>query len=212
MLRYKKISVIGVSLIFPVVDLYQKLNKMKFSGNSKTQVSDYENGYSSSICLLSVAIIESFINRIKHFSRSKFKYEKSNLKFFLEHFKNQDLHEKITELYILRDSIIHNHLWSISNSFDKNNNEIKIYHKLIKIYGNDIKFKLCVNRKKRKTKLLSLNIVPIKIGKNDAKIVLKTLNEFLLFLESKQKFNIGSLHIYPNNGRSVSFPKFISKL
>ncbi|GAI62151.1 unnamed protein product, partial [marine sediment metagenome] len=40
----------------------------------------------------------------------------------------------LNEIYILRDLIVHNHIWKITYEFDDDYNETKIYQKLLEGY------------------------------------------------------------------------------
>lgn len=185
--REIKISCIGISFIEPAIYLYLKLRKLKFSGYSKTQVSSRENGYSVSIIILLILFIESSLNRIRYLKKDKI----DNLKFFSSRFMhNPDLVKKLYEIYVLRDLIVHNHIWRISYEFDNNYNEIKIYQKLLEGYGDkrpDKKYIDYVNKRKKITKTLKLNINPIKINKTDVIKVFMFVSELFKFLEAQDK-------------------------
>lgn len=185
--RKKIISCIGISYVEPILHLYKELISHNYSGNSKIKVSPRENGYSVSIIVLSVLMIESCLNRIKYLEKNK----EENLKFFKNKFEkqNSDLYKELIEIYILRDLIVHNHIWRISYVYDDNYDEIKIYQKLLDGYGSkrwnkgDGKYSLCVNKKTKKTKFLGLNVNPIKIDTKEVKIVLRVLKEFFEFFD-----------------------------
>ncbi len=207
--RQIKISCIGISFIDPIIDLYLKLNRLKFSGYSKTQVSSRENGYSVSIIVLLILLVESSLNRIRYLE----KHKEGNLKFFSSRFStNPELVNKLYEIYVLRDLIVHNHIWRISYEFDNNYNEIKIYQKLLKDYG-DKKYKKYVNKRKKITKTLKLNINPIKINKEDVNKVFKFVSDFFKFLE---KENRGYLPLsnfnFKYRRKYLTFYEFVDKL
>lgn len=181
------ISCIGISYVEPILHLYKELIAHNYSGESKIKASSRESGYSISIIVLSVLLVESAMNRIKYLERNK----EENLKFFENKFreKNPNLYKKLIEIYILRDLIVHNHIWRISYVYDDNYDETKIYQKLLDGYGSkrgnkgDRKYNLYVNKKTKKTKFLSLNVNPIKIDTKDVKIVLGILKEFFEFFD-----------------------------
>src|SRR3989344_2162034 len=185
--REIKISCIGISFIEPVIDLYLKLRKLKFSGYSKTQVSSRENGYSVSIIVPLILFVESSLNRIRYLEKDK----RDNLKFFSSKFSsNQNLVKKLYEIYVLRDLIFHNHIWRISYEFDNSYNEIKIYQKILNGYGDkrpDKKYVDYVDKRKKITKTLKLNVNPIKINKVDVIKVFMFVSELFKFLEAQNK-------------------------
>jgi len=215
--RQKIISCLGTSLFYPIVDLFDKLDKTNFTGNSKIRKSMTEQGYSCSIILQVAVIIESFTNRIRYFSKTTYRNKKrmgriqiGALEFLKRYFKKEtDLLNKIEEIFILRDAIAHNHLWTINYNYDKDFSEAKTYHRLLKIYG-DKKFKDNICRKTRTTKILGLNVVPIKMSKEDVKISFGVLKEFCDLLERKKK---GVVRNFSTkwNGKYISLIDFLEK-
>ncbi len=206
--REEIISCIGISYIEPILTLYEELISHNYSGNSKIKVSTRENGYSVSIISLSILTVESALNRIRYLEKSR----ESNLKFFQIKFNNSSLYDKLVEIYVIRDLIVHNHIWKIRYTFDQNYNETKIYQKLLEGYGNkrgrqgDWKYNTYVNKRTKKTKNLKLNVNPIKLGITDVKIVLNVLKELFEFFDSENPsyFALENYHFKFNN----EFKKF----
>lgn len=213
MVRQIKISCIGISFIDPAIDLYLKLKRLKFSGYSKTQVSSRENGYSVSIIVLLILIVESSLNRIRYLEKNK----TDNLKFFSSKFSNNsDWINKLHEVYVLRDLIVHNHIWRISYEFDNNYNEIKIYQKLLEGYGDkrgDKKYKNYVNKRKKIAKTMKLNVNPIKINKEDVNKIFKFLSDFFKFVEGQNRgyFPLSNFHFKYRN-KYLTFYEFVDKV
>ncbi len=210
--RQKIITCLGLSLFYPLIDLYDKLEKTNFTGNSKIKKSMTESGYSCSIILQVAVIIESLTNRVRYLCRTNYRNNEriKVLGFLRKYFKKENtLIEKIEEIFILRDSIVHNHLWTIGYNFDKDCGETKIYHRLILIYG-DKKFNQNVCRKTRTTKKLGLNVVPIKMSKRDVQIVFKVLKEFCDLLDNKKKTVVRNFST-KWDGKDISLVEFLDK-
>lgn len=210
--REVKISCIGISFIEPILALYLKLKTFKFSGKSKTQVSSRENGYAVSIIVLSILLVESVLNRVRYLKKSK----QNNLIFFSSKFNNPQLATKLYELYILRDLIVHNHIWRISYEFDNDFNEVRIYQKLLDGYGDkkpDKKYVNYVNKRQKRTKKLKLNINPIKVNTLDVIKVFKVLKELFEFLEMKNRayFPLSNFHFKYNN-KFLTFYEIMSEI
>ena len=210
--REVKISCIGISFIEPILDLYTKLKSFKFSGHSKTQVSSIENGYSVSIVVLSILLIESVLNRVRYLEKDK----RNNLKFFDAKFNNVQLSTKLYEIYVLRDLIVHNHIWRISYEFDQNYNEVMIYQKLLEGYGDkrpDRKYIDYVDKRKKCTKNLKLNINPIKVNATDVTKVFTVMKELFDFLEQQSKayFPLSHFH-FKYDGRGLTFYDIVDKI
>ena len=201
------ISVLGMTYIKPIIDLYTKLDEQKFEKFSRTKVSLNENGYSTSTIVLSILMVESIINRVKYLEK---KNKIENVKFFSDFCKDSKLVSHLTELYVIRDIIVHNHLWSVSYEFDEKYNEKKIYQKLLEGYGSkrgkrsDWKYKNYVDIKNKVTKNLKLNIVPMNIGKEDVIKIFKVLKNLLKYLEEKELSKTNKIY-FPITGFHYKF-------
>jgi hypothetical protein len=186
------ISCIGTSYVQPIVDLYERMHFFTYSGNSEIKVSSRENGYAASIIGLSVYMIESAINRMKYLEN---KSNEKNLTFFISFFKNTKLSNELTEIYILRDTIAHNHLWEFTIRYDDNFDEDVLNRKLVSGYG-DQKYKLFVDEDKIITKNLRLNVNPMKISKIDVLKVFELIYYFFGFLDKKNNSYFPALNEY----------------
>ena len=179
------LSVIGTNFFPPLSIIYEKITELESHNGNEVQIPVYENGYSVAGIVLSVLFLESYVSRINSILLSRNQIEKftTGTRLIRSIFENDNLANVVTELYIVRDAIAHNHVWSadiISNeqglSFD---NEPL----LLNIYG-DKKFKDVVDIDRRKTRILSLNVFPTNIGQEDAISVLENVYEALSFFES----------------------------
>jgi len=92
----------------------------------------------------------------------------------------------LEELFVVRDAIAHNHVWEAQYVWDDQAGMRLISAALEEGYG-DTKFKRVSDMARRKTHRLSINLFPTRICYEDAKIVLKTATEFLLFLENEDR-------------------------
>lgn len=185
-MRETEVTILGTAFLNPIIDLWKKLNLKKFSGKSLVRKSINENGYSCSIISLSVFCIESFITRIRYIDNDNLDGMKRPLEYFKNSIDSGNLYRKLLELFILRDLIAHNHLWEINYDFDENFNEKNIKKTNFKGWGNNT-FKKNTDLRTEKTKFLSLEIIPTKIGKEDAKKVLVVLKEFLDKISSQDR-------------------------
>src|SRR3989344_8539750 len=60
------VSVIGTSYLYPIASLLDALLVFEPKGPNEVQASSVENGYSAAIIVLTVLMIESFINRAQY--------------------------------------------------------------------------------------------------------------------------------------------------
>ena len=199
------ISVRADSFIEPLVSLIEKATSYNLVGANEVQASPIENGYSCSIILLAVVMLEGLCTTMWY------RYEKENVKKFKANsfIKNKlkDIDPRtIDELFIIRDIIAHNHLWE---GEIETKDRTLIHSKKPSIDTNnfgDRKYKENVDLNLMKTKKLGLNIFTTRIYWNDVKIVLKTIITVIEKLE--KKFNHVSLassdYIF-FNGKEMKF-------
>ncbi len=175
------ITIIGSSYFQPISVLLASIGQVKSTND--VQVSSHENGFSSSVCLLAVACLESYIMRVRYIkSDDDTKHASQYLQDIYSDFPYGD---EIKEIYVLRDIITHNHLWDISYYI---NSDGKMEKSSIKKYNReDKKYLSCINREANTTKKLSLTVNSIKIGYPEVKSVLITMWKILLFLENQDK-------------------------
>lgn len=181
------ISVRADSFIDPIVTLIEKAtSSYELLGANEVQASPIENGYSCSIILLDIVMLEGLCTtlwyRYGKESKSKFKansFIKNNLKEFD--------HDIIDELFIIRDIIAHNHLWK---GKIETKDRTLIHSEIPEFYSKnfgDKKYHNNVDKDLMKTKKLGLNIFTTRINWNDVKIVLQNVNTVIEELE--RKFN-----------------------
>lgn len=91
---------------------------------------------------------------------------------------------EIMEIYILRDIIIHNHLWEMEFTWE--NNGISVTTAKNRSTG-DTKYSQSVDVNTRQTKVLGLTVNPIKVGKLQVTSILQAVWKILLFLEQQDR-------------------------
>ena len=106
------------------------------------------------------------------------------LKFFESHFENEEVSADLEELYVLRDVIIHNHMWAIEIPDQSNLDDPRIRFTLLSGYG-DKKFERVLNKSVQKTNRLSLNVIPTRLSRRDAVTVLEVVWQVCRILQSK---------------------------
>src|SRR4030066_1748971 len=103
------ISVIGTSYLHPITTLLDALDSHNPKGPNDVQSSTFENGYSASIIVLTVLLIESAISRTQYIMGNK--TPKKPIDFVRETYPTSGFPDKLEELFVTRDAIVHNHLW-----------------------------------------------------------------------------------------------------
>ena len=175
------ISCLGVAIAYSLVEICKTLDKTEFTDVNKLQSSTTEHGLSAGIILLSVAMVESALNRAKYISGSN---EKQVLNFFKNHIDNGEVYKNLEEIYVIRDSIIHNHIWKVNVPFPENLNDPNITFHLLPGYG-DSKFRRVVNMRTKQTNRLAINIIPTRLNRKDVIKVLEVVWNVSVALQKK---------------------------
>lgn len=203
------ISIIGDSYFEPICSLLEQLNKFDESSTNEVQSGFFVNGFSASICLLAVACLESYTMRVRYLKKAtQAQINKEPVVQYLPKiFTEFPYTEELLEIFIVRDVVIHNHLWEIG--FDWSDKGMDLVSASSRSTG-DGKYKAQVDLNNRKTKNLKLNINPIKIGKNDAMTVLQVMWSILVYLQNQDlQFCSVTAHHYMFYGKLVRFGEII---
>ena len=133
------------------------------------------------------------------------------LEFVKQHFEDK-LFQRVEEIFVLRDTIAHNHVWEARFFWDEHGKMKLVDAQLVEGYG-DKKYGNTVEYTKRKTKILDLNVFPNRICRSDAVTVLKTAFDFLTAMEKQDNnyFNVTAL-VVKYKGYAIPFSKFVSEI
>ncbi len=150
------------------------------------QVSVFENTHSTAGIVLTVLAMEAYRNRI-YYLENKALSKKGLAEDLGEVFKIKDksfpanlLKEILTEVEIVRDVIVHNHLYEVEIVNDGNWDMISHRQKLLKDYGDSKRLRSgLVTEQTRQTKNLKLSVQPAKIGFEDLFTILVVFDMFV---------------------------------
>src|SRR4030042_6596458 len=136
------------------------------------QTSVWEHSHAAAAIVLSVIGIEAYRNRI--YCLKGIKVDRSVpddlckiLRDEKVRFPADKLQDILTEVFVTRDVIVHNHIYRVEVLSDEKWAMLGHRQRLLKGYGFDAKYKRSVNSRTKKTKLLKLNVQPAKIGFED---------------------------------------------
>jgi hypothetical protein len=184
----KLVSIVGESYFQPIATLLNELVSRPAPQASDVKTSSPENGFACAVCLLAVVCFESYTMRSRFINRSAPAAAKRNCLDFLRDLYPQFPNiEQVTEVFVLRDIIAHNHLWEIGFSWGELSEPMTLQSASKDAISGDNKYALHVDAQTRKTKILQLNAVPLKIDRSDVSKVLKVVWNALLFLESQDR-------------------------
>jgi hypothetical protein len=183
----KVVSIVGSAYFQPIADLLDDLLSRPKPTANDVKTSQREYGLACSISLLAVVCFESCAMRVRYLNRAVPAAQKrSALEFLRALYPNFPNIDELSEVFVLRDIIAHNHLWKIGFSWDDQPDMVLQSASKDSISG-DTKYPLHVDTSTRKTKLLQLNAVPIKVDRSDALKLLKVVWNALLFLEQQDR-------------------------
>ncbi len=179
------ISVIGPRYFQPIADL---IEKMLISSDCNTEVSHRENGYAVSIVILLVALLESFISRLYFCRKEEINPGINVPDLIITLFPDYPDQVKLQEVFIVRNSMIHNHIWHIEVAQSSDETEISTQTlQTPKDFKRNVKanFDILINRDTQKTIKLQLNACPTSVNRNDVLLVFEVVWNTLNFMNKK---------------------------
>ena len=207
------VSIVGNSWLHPITDLTEKLFSLGPLKQNDVQVNSFENGYSAALCILSVILFESYVMRVYYLNQKKIEREGNKLKHAVKIVASiypdfSDFND-LYEIYVLRDLIIHNHIWMSEFIWDDTSG-MRLLKTEKSGFSGDPKYEDHVDQNARKTKSLRLNVVPTRVCRTDYQAVLKTVWKALEFIEKKNPNHISVTGNYVQfKGESIPLKDFV---
>lgn len=205
------VSIVGSSYFQPITDLIEKLIQHDDGREENIMAGYYQNGYATSICLLSVVLLESYVMRCRYIHQvSENKLKTSVINFIKNTYSDYPYEEETVEVFVIRDLIAHNHLLEttyILTDEGMQKNGVRRYS------SGDNKFKVSVDIESEKTNSLQLNTIPTKVGLSDAVKILDTVWKNLMYLENKSRDQCYVSHLTVKfKGKRARFSDVINSL
>ena len=174
------VSVLFVNLLQPTFDLFGLLEQSDPQGPNEVQAGSLENGYAVSVAVLAALIVESAVNRTRYV---RDEHQRESAVDTLRRLGAGDLASDTEEVFVLRDAIAHNHIWTAATRWDDKSGMALDAAEQLSAYG-DQKFRRVVDPVTRLTRRLQLDVFPSRIHRATAVAVLKKAVEVLRFLEA----------------------------
>jgi len=179
------ISIVGTSYFQPVADLIERMLKHEPVASNSSRTGHYENGYAAAITVLLVAILESFVSRVRFLRNAEVvpgKDVPDQLEIFFTDLPNK---AELAEVFLLRNIVVHNHVWHLelgggSEGIAKtlaNPKELRFQTK--KTYDT------IVDITTRKTQVLGLSASPTSVDRYDVGVVFDVVWKTLRFMNAK---------------------------
>ena len=180
------VTIVGSSYFQPITDLIARLMGSAKPASSEVKTSSHENGYCASLVLLLIAMLESYVMRVRYINRDRSPIKRiSVVDYLLQLYPDYQRRNELIEVFVVRDVIAHNHLWEIDFSWTEESEMTLLQAEKESTAGDD-KYKKVVDEQRR-TKTLSLNVVPTKVDRTDVFKVFDIVWETLMFLEKKNR-------------------------
>lgn len=199
MTRHREIlvTVVGTSYFQPIADLVERLIKRKPHRPNRVKSAEDEHGYCASIVLLLVAMFESYMSRVRFRRPGEVVGQvRSAVDVVLAVFPRLRHRRALEEVYVLRDLLMHSHLWEIEYEWGGPVPMVLRKATLHPGYG-DKKFHARVDMRTYRTKALRLAVFPSRVDRRDLVKVFDTLWKTLLRFEREDhdQVNVSHSHV-----------------
>lgn len=212
----KYISCLASNYKQPIAVLVERLLKVKLPDSPEGEVLKPEVDYATTLIVLLVLQFEAWVSRARHFDGRAHVTggEKEVALRWLGSLNDPRLEPiiaRLTEIYFLRDAIVHNHIWTYTQSWVQGNAYYSnfdfdlTWQSRPKKFSNIVKGKLPLSSFPR-TKLLNLMVVPSFIGRKEVASVFMTTKEALKILDELGYLEIVPKVPYVRFGEKLSFP------
>lgn len=184
------ITVTGSEYLQPVLDLASSLLRNAPRKIIAGRVGGLENGYAISIVLLLVVALESWVGRVSYLQSKllrggKPKQPKVSVPDYIASLrKSFRLKKSLTDVFVLRDTIAHGHVWELDISDHETHIQVLHQATLLAGYG-DTKHQRTLNQRTRKSSALGLSLVPSAVGTRDVAKVVDVIWRTLDFLAKR---------------------------
>lgn len=113
------VTIIGSAYFQPIADLLDKLLSLPNQDPNEVKVSNREVGYSVSVIALLVVLLESYAMRVRYINRTTVPIKRISVPLYLKSlYSDFDMTDEVTEVFVVRDVIVHNHSWEIDFTFE----------------------------------------------------------------------------------------------
>jgi hypothetical protein len=183
------------NLVGVVVDLLRQLEKDPLQLPNEVKAGARENGRSATVVVLCAAIIEGHVNRRYHFEeidgrarREEPRSRKRLLSWLRAHLGGTGVEvDHIEEVSCARDMIIHGHTWRARTD---GRPRLHFFEEpTLSGYGDNL-FRKVLDEKTRKSKLLRLNLYPLRVWRRDAYECFRLVTAVLATLDKSDPINL----------------------
>lgn len=179
----KRVSVLGSHYLPAVAGLIDALKALPDPQLDDDLPPGKEAGLSASICILMTVAFESWVRKLILMESSGSTRPRLHPLEFLGAKYRQFPHlPAMYEVFVVRDLLVHNHVWEIDLTADDSYN-ISVESASLAHGGTDSKYRRVVDSSTRVTKLLKLHVMPTQVDRSDAAVVVRNVWDSMLWLQ-----------------------------
>lgn len=193
------ITIVGHSYFQPIADLIERMLKRPAAEDNSVRANHFENGYAVAVTVLLVAMLESFVSRVRFVRNTEVVSGKDvpdQLLLFFPDLPNKD---ELAEVFLLRNIVVHNHVWHLDVSAIEERGVATLATPKDLRFQTKKTYDTIVDVDVRRTTLLGLSASPTSIDRYDVGVVFRVVWETLKFMNTK------SFSDTPLAGRTVKF-------
>ena len=194
------VTIIGPSYFQPITDLVARMLATKRPQPDPSGAGFSENGYAVSIAILLVALLESFVARLRFCRNDELRGSTNTPDLLLRMFPDLPNHENLAEIFLVRNIILHNHIWNIDVTNSPERAPTIKTPQDLKTQTNK-NYSILVDQVTRKTKVLKLNASPTSIDREDVHKIFSNVWDTLSFMNEKD------FSVTPLSNDQVAFNK-----
>ncbi len=180
------VSVIGSQYMQPIADLLGAFLKRKPPKSDTVSSGFFEGAYVVSILLLLIAVVESMAARDRHFNTKTPARKHTAVPEYMKELYHYRGYARLSELYVLRDAILHNHVWVLQFLTRASGSRKLLSAKRVWWSGND-RLTQRLNPRTLRTKLLRFNAIPSRMDRKDLLKAFDVAISSLGFFEQRGK-------------------------
>ena len=212
----KYISCMASNFKQPIAVLVERLLAVQMPESLDGKPRDSEVDYAATLVVLLVLQFEAWVSRARHFDGST-QVTDADKKYVISWMNSlnepslEPIIARLEEIYFLRDAIVHNHIWTYTQSWIQGNARYSSFdfdlkwQSRPKKFSNIVKGKLPLSSFPR-TKLLNLMVVPSFVGRKEVALIFKTVKDALKLLDELGYLEIVPKVPYVRFGGKLSFP------
>ena len=194
------VTVVGSAYFQPIADLVQNLLRRPPGGPFPAGMGVRENGYSASLVVLLVAVLESYTARLRFVRNSELTAGgRSTPDLLAEYFPDLPTKEELIEVFLLRNVVVHNHIWRLDVSDYEAAGSPTLSSPQELGFQPNQHYDAVVDVEARKTRKLGLPASPTAVGRRDVLKVFEVVWSTLTFMNRKD------FRHTPLGGRTVGY-------